>query len=552
MGSRILSKVEHRHISEQWGSTMLRKETGKKKQITKQLSILKSGPTARESVFDRERLSDQLDLATQGDRHIVIYGPSGQGKTTLIRDLTSRKDVLLLDCRSSLARKDVYRIILSKSGYSIALERTKTGKFGGKATIKIFGTGFDGDSSGEFESKFQQLQADLTKATEVCALLKETNAPKYVVLNNFDFLSPETQDAIAEELGVFEEQSSLRFVIIGRWADRYLVEKLNPELSGRLEKILVPMWSRDDMKGYLKHCCGISDADEIPEESLEYICDVSNGDIGVFNRICCVYYEALLSRDMNLEALRQLVKEYLVDQFLDINLTRIIDFLFLRDLLVSFSVTRDIVRQRPKTIVADDVDKLEETAKTLGIEIEHTAVQLTNTGKYSYTYREDYTDKQRTDYGVYLGYWLFQKFIHIEGLTHESNFPIEKLISDFSREYLVGANQVDFRKLKKCLLDIRQAQAKGGVFPEFLRLNEGEKSVSISDRQFIAYCQNIDRVEFQGEIQDYIEGISLLKKAKRKNNICMAFDTRSIDEILLAPMALDPDGIPIDPEEGLE
>lgn len=499
-------------------------------------------------VFDRESLKTKLNDTLSTGRHLVVYGPPGQGKTTLLRGLIRSKESLLVDCRSNLARKDIYRILLTWSGYSVSLERKRSGKLGGKASLTIFGVGINGDTSGEVENKYQQLQADLTKGTEVCSLIKETKPPKYIILNNFDFLSDSTQSAVASELGIFEEQSDLRFILIGRWSDRYYVEKLSPELSGRLEKIHVPLWSKSDLLSYISSSSSVSGAPIVENECQEYIAGVCNGDIGLFNRLARLYYELKLDSGFSFLGFQAEVKKYLVDRFLDINFLRILDFMFLRDLLVSFSVTREVVNYRTRSLVADDLLGLESAAKLQGIMIDHTKVSETATGKLSLPYEEQYTASERTDYGVYLGHWLFRRFFLSDEQDYNKTFSVDELARDFTDQFLAGANPIDEKKLRRCIQSVGRMQSKNGVTPEIAGVSASHKEVSVTDTQLIAYFDYADKEDFESDLEEYVDGLQLLRKAKRRNNLCRGYNSRDIDRVLLEPMVISEEGIPIDPE----
>ncbi|MEO0438993.1 MAG: ATP-binding protein [Pseudomonadota bacterium] len=516
--------------------------------IQRQLQILKSGPMDDTKAFDRSSLKTQLNDSLVTGRHLIVYGPPGQGKTTLLRNLIKDNESLLVDCRSKLARKDIYRILLTHCGYSVALEKKRSGKFGGKASLNLFGIGVNGDASGELESKYRELQADLTKGTEVCSLIKETKPPKYIILNNFDFLSDNTQSAVASELLIFEEQSDLRFIIIGRWIDRYHIEKLSPELSGRLEKLYVPLWSKEDLFSYITDSCSVSGAQIIENKCLEYISELCNGDIGLFNRLARLYYQLKLDGESSFEIFKVEIKQYLVDRFLDINFARILEFMFLRDLLVSFSVTREIVKYRSRKLIADDLPDLESKAALQNITIDHTEVTKTTTGKLSLSYREKYTASERTDYGVYLGHWLFREFFLGDEQYYNNSFSVDGLARDFTRQFLAGANPIDERKLKRCIQSIGRMQFKNGITPEIAGVSANQKEVSVTDTQLIAYFEYADKEDFESDLEEYIDGLELRRKAKRRNDLCQGFSSRDVDRVLLEPMLLSDEGMPIDPE----
>ena len=497
--------------------------------------LLKLGNRGLKKFYNRGDIHSQFTASLESHRHVIIYGPTGQGKTTLIQDLSAQDDALLIDCRSALSRKDIYRVILSHSGYSVTLERKKSGKLGSKISLKIFGTGLDADGSGTLESKYQELQADLTKGTEVCSLLRTAKPPKYVILNNFDFLSENTQEYLSTELGIFDEQSELRFIIVGRWVDRYYIEKLSPELSGRLEKIHVPLWTTEELNGLIGFYAEASEADLIQSNYLSHVMSVSNGDVGVFCRLCRIYYESIHLSDYDIESFKNQVRDYLVDRFLDINLSRILEFCFLRDLLVSFSVSLQVDKTRRKTGVFENIPELRKFLETNGLELDNSRISPIAGEKVSYYYEEQYEDTERNDYGVFLGFWLLSLVLSKHEATVMEKIPLPEVTSRFRSDFLNGANPIDERRLEKVFTSISKIQNRNGIYPEIMSYDARDKTINLTDKQLLAYARHADREDFFQELEEFFEAMATSIKAKRKNDLCKKFVSRNVDRILIFP-----------------
>jgi hypothetical protein len=226
---------------------------------------------------ERGLLDAALRTALAIDRHILLYGPAGQGKTTLLLRHIDLHDCCVIDCRSDLKRRDIYRILLVSAGYSVVTERRRKGKLGTSAHIKLFGASLGGEAGGELETHATELTADITNGTEVAGLLSKTNPKKFLLLNNFDLLSEGTKESLLQEIGIFDEWSSLRFILSGRWSDPYYAEKLFADISGKMEKIHVPLWSNVDLRQYFVLCSAELD-EALPPPIVDAILSISGGD----------------------------------------------------------------------------------------------------------------------------------------------------------------------------------------------------------------------------------------------------------------------------------
>jgi len=492
------------------------------------IDLFKHNKQIENSNFVREEVFSNLSKVMSSDRHIVLYGPAGQGKTNLLKKVVSDRRVCMIDGRSDVTKTDIFRILLSNSGYSVRVGRKKNGKFGRRAKLKLFGLSIGGTSNESVEEKTTDLSADLSKGTEVSSLLSSSKPPEFLILNNFDHLSMRTQRSIAKELGIFDELSTIRFIIVGRWLDRYYLEKMSPELSGRLDKVLVPFWSPLELTNYANFAAQKTESDYIETDILKYIIRVSNGDVGTFSKLCRLYYEISQNQKQQIDHFEIEARNFLSERFLDVNFERLMKFCFDRELMVTFSKNLTSTKFRDKTKRFRSPDKVKEFFEKLGIKFEMDRLTETRLGDFEYTYQEEYEDVTRTNHGVLLGLWLLKKFFPDEGQTIDK-ISLVKAIQYFYDDFLRDANEILDSKLKRILIEIPQNQVKIGIHPRIIDFCPDQNYFSISDPQLNLFMTTDGREEFYENVEDYFEDEFEAKKGKRKNNICKAYDTRSTD-----------------------
>lgn len=116
-------------------------------------------------------------------------------------------------------------------------------------------------------------------AQDVIELLHKVKFKKYIVLENFHYLTDETQRAFSIDLRVFQD-SGIRFIILGIGKEKNRLLQFNRDLLDRICEIPVEPWVSKDFKEVIKlgeHYLNISIAEEIKEKILEN----SFGNIGI-------------------------------------------------------------------------------------------------------------------------------------------------------------------------------------------------------------------------------------------------------------------------------
>jgi hypothetical protein len=193
----------------------------------------------------RPYVDDEFLSALGGDKLIVVFGSSKQGKSSLRKKHLDPKSYVTIQCTSSTTREKLYEMILKEAGARINV--TETRARGTHHTIKVtlgaegrfIVAKAKGDMGGERESTEESqavtrtLEIDPSDPNDVIRVLREADFERAVFIEDFHYLDNKTQEAIAADLKVFYEQADLHLIIVGVWLGRDRLTHLNGDLDGR-------------------------------------------------------------------------------------------------------------------------------------------------------------------------------------------------------------------------------------------------------------------------------------------------------------------------------
>ena len=186
------------------------------------------------------------------DRHIVIHGSSKQGKTNLRKQCLQEDDYITVTCSNRWSLRDLHTSILKAVGYTITEQNSKThsGHKTLTASITIAGTGIAvaGDSTDSENSTRRPLELDPGDVNDVILALDTVDFSRYIVLEDFHYLSTETQRDFSVALKAFHENSDVCFIIVGVWLDQNRLTLHNGDLSGRVVAIDADQWTEDELR----------------------------------------------------------------------------------------------------------------------------------------------------------------------------------------------------------------------------------------------------------------------------------------------------------------
>ena len=213
-------------------------------------------------------------------QHLVIYGSSKQGKTSLRKHCLREDEYIVVHCSNKWGLDHVHEAILKQAGYELTVSTVMatSGKQKIFAKIKagIFGAAAEGGAESEAAQKEEltktPLELDPLDVNDIISALQKIGFEKFIVLEDFHYLPVETQKDFSVALKAFHENSKLSFIIIGVWLEENRLSVYNGDLTGRLLPINADKWNREELKKVISDgsaLLNISFSDEFREELLE-------------------------------------------------------------------------------------------------------------------------------------------------------------------------------------------------------------------------------------------------------------------------------------------
>lgn len=208
----------------------------------------------------RPSVDDEFVASLTRDKHVIIYGSSKQGKTSLRKYHINADEYEVITCSNRWRLSQLHTAILKQVGFVVEQSRTKTetgnAKIKAKAGAKLgfFGKGIAAEAEGEKERgnaetvELQPLELDPTDVNEVISALESVDFNKWIVLEDFHYLPEETQRDFAVALKAFHESSEYVFIIVGVWLQQNRLVQFNGDLGGRVVTVDADAWTRDELR----------------------------------------------------------------------------------------------------------------------------------------------------------------------------------------------------------------------------------------------------------------------------------------------------------------
>lgn len=207
----------------------------------------------------RSSVDARLVDALTRDQHIVIYGSSKQGKTCLRKYNLQDNDYIAVTCSNKWNLAQLHSAILKAAGYT--LEGTTTRAVSGETKISarlgggfsFFGQGVKADAGGETgkgtntEVTSTPMELDPADVNDIIDALGVADCRQFIVLEDFHYLSDETQKDFAVALKAFHEDSKYCFIVVGVWKDENRLVQQNGDLVGRVVAIDADRWMLDEL-----------------------------------------------------------------------------------------------------------------------------------------------------------------------------------------------------------------------------------------------------------------------------------------------------------------
>ncbi|AWH74838.1 hypothetical protein DCS32_11910 [Dokdonia sp. Dokd-P16] len=244
----------------------------------------------------RPKVDNLFTEGLQKNKHIIIYGASKQGKTSLTNKHLDESEYVKVNCSPSSTTLDLFNSIVRQLDVDIIESkdtRTTVGgeiKIGLKAKIKIpffGGTDAETEATASREKEkgvsFKVVDYNLALAQDLSELLKEINFDKRIILENFHYLEEDVQKQLSIDLRIFEDYNIL-FIILGIWREKNRLSQFNGDLVDRVIEVPVEPWEESDLAKITDVGLPLLNADF--SSVLEYIIESCFDSVGVFQEIC--------------------------------------------------------------------------------------------------------------------------------------------------------------------------------------------------------------------------------------------------------------------------
>lgn len=213
-----------------------------------------------ESYIERPSVDELFSSALSEKNQVIVYGSSKQGKTSLTLKHLSPEDYVKVECSPQTQTIDIYRSILRQSNITyfesntqgISFEISSNVSSGVKVKVPFLGEANLGAGVADKElktdtSKELYIEYNLELAQDVSELLKKKKINKFIVLENFHYLSLEVQERLAFDLRVFQDLGII-FIVLGIWREANRLIQFNGDLLDRVTEVPVEPWTDEDFK----------------------------------------------------------------------------------------------------------------------------------------------------------------------------------------------------------------------------------------------------------------------------------------------------------------
>lgn len=193
-------------------------------------------------------------------QHIVIYGSSKQGKTSLRKACLADADYVVISCQNRWTLSELHAAILKECGFTVrqSTEKSVSGKHKVIAEVEAkakipFLTEGGGKGGYEYERNSETteirapLELDPEDTNDIIRALAEVEFGKYIVLEDFHYLPDETQKDFSFALKTFHEKSRISFIIVGVWREENRLIGFNGDLTDRVLSVDVDTWTGDSL-----------------------------------------------------------------------------------------------------------------------------------------------------------------------------------------------------------------------------------------------------------------------------------------------------------------
>lgn len=249
-----------------------------------------------DTYIERKNVDEAFIQGLQKNKHIIVYGASKQGKTSLTNKHLKENQYIKVNCSPAATTLDIYNSIARQLNVDILETKEVTITIGGEAKVGLkakirlpFFGGADAETEAsvtkenETGKSFKIIDFNLALAQDLSELLKKVNFDKRIILENFHYLNEDVQKQLAIDLRIFEDYNIL-FIVLGIWREKNRLAQFNGDLVDRLIEVPVEPWEKEDLKKIILEGLPLLNANL--ENIADYIIESCFDSVGVFQEIC--------------------------------------------------------------------------------------------------------------------------------------------------------------------------------------------------------------------------------------------------------------------------
>lgn len=249
-----------------------------------------------ESYIERPSVDELFSAALKDKNQVIVYGSSKQGKTSLTLKHLNPDDYVKVECSPQTQAIDIYRSILRQSNITyfesntqgISFEVASNVNAGIKIKVPFIGDASLGAGTADKNTQTNTatelyIEYNLELAQDVSELLRKKQIDKFIVLENFHYLSLEVQERLAYDLRVFQDLGVI-FIVLGIWREANRLVQFNGDLLDRVTEVPVEPWLDEDFVSVIEKGSKLLNADfsEIQEQLIKSSFD----SVGVVQELC--------------------------------------------------------------------------------------------------------------------------------------------------------------------------------------------------------------------------------------------------------------------------
>lgn len=249
-----------------------------------------------DTYIERPQVDQAFTAGLKENKHIIVYGASKQGKTSLTNKHLSEQDYVKVNCSPASTTLDIYNSIARQQDIEILESREVTTNIGGEAKVGLkakvripfFGGGdaeteVSATTGKENSVSYKVIEFNMELAQDLSELLRSIGFKKRIILENFHYLSEDVQKQLAVDLRIFQDYHIL-FIVLGIWREKNRLAQFNGDLLDRVIEVPVEPWEKEDLIKIVKE--GLPLLNTNHDQVVDYMIDICFDSVGVFQEIC--------------------------------------------------------------------------------------------------------------------------------------------------------------------------------------------------------------------------------------------------------------------------